>query len=146
MKLKIEQDVLVAPMPWWRRLLSAYWGPEPGMSISAMAWVDPGGPIDLDDVTREVDPHWLVFLNRGIVVNFTDPRPRTREIGGRAFVHRWKGIDSLTVRATAGAEWTTFLISTRQGEELAAELIARGVPLWSAEADLAPRRRPWPRR
>jgi len=103
------------------------------MPISAMAWVDPSGPIDLQDVTREVDLHWLVFSNRGILVNFTDPRARTRSIGGRAFVHRWSGIDSLTVRATAGAEWTTFMVSTRRGDQLAAELMARGVPLWGTD-------------
>lgn len=130
MRIRIDGDALVVPMPWWRRLLTAYWGPEPRMPIRAMAWVDPSGPIDLHDVTREVDLHWLVFSNRGIVVNFTDPRARTRSIGGRAFVHRWIGIDSLTVRAAATAEWTTFMVSTRQGDRLAAELTALGVPLW----------------
>lgn len=130
MRLRIEQDTLVVPMPWWRRLLIAYWGPEPRMAISSMAWVDSSGPIDLQHVMRGVHLHWLVFSNRGLVMNFTDPRARTRSIGGRAFVHRWIGIDSLTVRAAATAEWTTFMVSTRQGDRLAAELTARGVPLW----------------
>jgi len=136
MRLRIEQDTLVAPMPWWRRLLTAYWGPEPRMAITTMAWVDPSGPIDLQDVMREVHLHWLVFLNRGVVVNFTDPRARTRSIGGRAFVHRWIGIDALTVRAASGAEWTTFMVSTRQGDQIAAQLQDRGVELWGANEGL----------
>lgn len=141
MKLRIERNVLVVPMPWWRRLLCAYWGPEPRMPITAMTWVDPSGPIELDDVTRMVEPHWSVFLNRGVVVSFTDPRARTRAIGGRAFVHRWKGLDSLTVRARDGSEWTTFLVSTRQNDDLASQLVQRGVPLWGEEGDATARQR-----
>lgn len=132
-RLHLDGDALIVPMPWWRRLIYVYWGPVPRMPIDSILWVHPGGPIDLDDALAVADVDWRVFINRGLVFNFTDPRAKTRADGGRAFVHRWSGLDSVTIRARPGAAWTTFMVSTRQGEALTAALMDRGVALGGAE-------------
>ena len=124
--------------------MTAYWGPEPRMPISAIAWIHPGGPVSFDDVMHQADLHWSLWGN--MAENFTDPRARSLQGGGRAFVHRWVGIDSLTVRADVDARWTLFVVSTRQSEELAAELMARGAQLWApSKARSTSRPRRWPR-
>lgn len=133
MRLLIEGDDLVVPMPWWRRLNTFHRGPAPRMSVKTMLWVHPDGPFDVLDALADVRLSWRAYFSRGPVIAFTDPFARTLSDGGRAFVHRWPGSDSLLVRARQGSPWTTFLVSTRQGDELAAELVARGVPLRGAD-------------
>jgi hypothetical protein len=133
MQLHLDGDALSIRMPWWRRFIYVYWGPVPRMPIDSIVWVHPGGPIDLDDAAAVAHLSWRVFANRGLVSNFTDPGAKSRADGGRAFVHRWSRLDSVTVRARPGAAWTTFMVSTRQGEALTAALVHRGIALWGAE-------------
>lgn len=135
MRLRIEDDRLVVPMPWWRRAGSFYWVAGPAMPLAAITWVHPCGPIDMEDVQREVQPHWLVYASRGIAVNFTDPRATNRADRGRAFVHRWTGIDGVVVQARSDSPWTKFVISTRHGAAITAQLKDRGVPVWPGEKD-----------
>lgn len=133
MRLRLDEDALIVPLPWWRRLIYLYWGPEPRMPIDSIAWVHPDGPFDVRDAEAVIDLNWLVYANRGLVFNFTDPRAKTRSDGGRAFVHRWFNVESVTVRSRPGTAWTTFMVSTRQGEAVTAALTDRGIALLGAE-------------